>query len=50
MSWFSKKTENQDPKDESQKHYREVFQVKDCIGKPMIELEYGIVNAKRVMP
>ena len=29
MSWFSKKTENQEPKDESQKHYREVFQVKD---------------------
>ena len=29
---------------------KEVLQVKDCIGKPMIELEYGIVNAKRVMP
>lgn len=29
---------------------KEILQVKDCIGKPMIELEYGIVNAKRVMP
>lgn len=29
---------------------KEVLQVKDCIGKPMIELEYGIVNAKRIMP
>lgn len=29
---------------------KEILHVKDCIGKPMIELEYGIVNAKRVMP
>ena len=29
---------------------KEVIQVKDCIGKPMIELEYGLVGAKRVMP
>lgn len=29
MSWFSKKEENQDPKDDSQKHYREFFKIKD---------------------
>lgn len=29
MSWFYKEQEKQEPKDDSQKHYREVFQIKD---------------------
>ena len=39
------------PRLNAQQEYPDkILHVKDCIGKPMIELEYGIVNAKRVMP